>query len=462
MYTDKLELSRESLLKSKVPLNMTQENAVVGFVVRGNEPTGSERKFLFKVDGKIFKLYGNVPQQILIDENNLEEVLEHGNTAAELLIVTSMPEWIGKNVYPIIGLRAPANSEVMPSVQLGLKCKSTADQFKAHEEGPIYNLGKKAYFIGAVAQSEVTNNATAELKVRLLQDGVWSSWKEQIDFAGQVCQAVQVRGEYTVVSATGGSSTARIKNAEVYYSAFADEIASEESAIYLAPQFYPEDLKVATLGIFHPILHDCELSAYVCCEANPVPILDAELGEGSGEVQTFELEGTIDYGTFSIMIDGIKTTDYTYSSDAETVTLTAPVGSNITVSYYANILPESWQEMEKQFTERDFNSAEDLFFTRFMLPLESEDGSKLVKAKVICKVKSGEETFTEIATGDWQRIPLAHPAQKHSIVCNTHYKFEEETNILMIKAPRGSEVEISYSWQGVPVDFKKIYAAYAV
>ena len=462
MYQDKLEQCRESLLKSKVPLNMTQENAVQGFVIDGNEPTGSERKFLFKVDGKIYRLAGNVPQQLLIDENNIDEVLTQGNTAAELLTITSLAEWIGKDIYPIIGLRAPANSSVMPSVSLGLKCKSSADQYKAHEDGPSFYLGNKARFIGAVAEYEVENKGTAELKVRLLQDGVWTSWKDQIDLQGQFCQEVQVRGEYTVVSATGGSSTARIKNVEVYYSKFADEVAAEESAIYLTQQYYPENMTVGSLGVFHPILRDCELSAYICYEENPVPVKEVELGEGTGSQQTFEVEGGLEYGTFSVSINGIKTTNYTYTSSTNTVTLTAPAGSKITVSFYTNINPEVWEEMELQFTERDFNSTTDLYFTRFLHTLENVEGSKLVKAKIICKVKSGTETFNEIATGDWQEIPLAHPAQKHSIICNTTYKFDEDTNILRIKAPRGYEVEISYSWQGKPVNFEKFYAAFAV
>ena len=75
--TDKFSFRRQSLLLTTTPINLTNETSITGFSIGGTEPTDCQRKFLFEVDGKLYKFTGNNIIQVDCDKV-IDEVLENG------------------------------------------------------------------------------------------------------------------------------------------------------------------------------------------------------------------------------------------------------------------------------------------------------------------------------------------------------------------------------------------------
>ncbi len=442
-----------------VPFDFAQETSITGFTIGGAEPTDSKRKILFEVDGKLYKFSGDNLLEVEC-EKTAADVLENGNTVAELLAVTDISDWCGRYVYPIIAIDAPADAAVMPSISLAAKVKSFNDIFQKSELSPVFELGRNVKFITVNFDKTVTGGATANIQVRLRQNNLWSSWLNLSDAENTICQAVQLRGNYTVTS-TSGSSTAKIDDAEIIYSAYADAVTSYTSTLYLKPEDFSEDLQTCYLLVEHSVLINCDLRAFVCYDDAPLEKKEV-LGIGSGASQTFLIEDGIDFDSLQVQIDGINTFDFTLNASAKTLSLTAPSGSEISVVYLYNLAPENWLEMELQYTEFDTNFNSGNWKSRFVHRLDTLENSKVIKFKIVAKVREGtkEETFT--LKNSNTIVNLERFALPDSISCDKDYFYCAETNFLRVSGNVGDTCNLSYKWQGRPIEIYNVASAASV
>ena len=355
---DIFKFVKRGLLTTTKPIDCTQETTISGFEIGGTEPSTSQRRVVFEVEGKMYRFEGNNLLQIDC-EKNCAEVLAKGNTVAELLQVTDISAWCGKYIYPVIALESEADAVVMPSIKLGVKVKSFSDIFQTSDLSPIFTA------------KSVEGGGTASLQVRILQDSVWSPFMSVDDAVGQKCQAIQLKALQTVTSSSGSSSS-QVTGVEVTYIKNADEIASEVSTLYFKSEDFAEDLSTGYILIKHNYIADNVLKVFVSFDDAP-GVFDEVLGTGTGAAQSFAVEGGIDFDSLEIFVDDIKTYDFTLNATAKTLSLSAPAGSEIRAKYLYNISAENWLEAEKQYTELDTNSysGADFAFETTNLPIYS-------------------------------------------------------------------------------------------
>ena len=107
--TDGFAFKRQSLLTAKQPFDTTGQTAIEGFTVTGTEPSGTRRRFLMRVDDKLYRFSAGNPVEYT-GAGTFDDIIEGGNTAAELVAVDSIPTWLGKKIYVVIALEAPADA----------------------------------------------------------------------------------------------------------------------------------------------------------------------------------------------------------------------------------------------------------------------------------------------------------------------------------------------------------------
>jgi len=396
---DTFALMKESLLTTTAPIDLTQETSVTGFEIGGVEPATSQRRILFQVDGRIYRFEGNNLMQVDCDKT-VSDVLEKGNSVAELLAVTDISSWCGKLIYPIIALRSDASAGVMPSIKLAIKSRSFSDIFQKSQLSKVFNFDCLTTITAINFTKSVTGGGNAVLQVRLLQGDEWSNFLSVDDALNQSCRAIQLKALETVTSTTG-SSSAQITSVEIE-TCRTGEVTSAVGAIYFKPEDFSEDLATCYVLIKHKFLANNDLKVFVSFADLPTE-KDAVIGVGTGSPQSFQLDSGIDLDSFIVTVDGVRTLDFTFNATSNNLTLTADSGKNIAVSYKYNLTAENWLECEKQFTQLDQNdysgSGEEIFASRFVYRLETPERSKVVKVKIqntaqdtdfeICKIGVG-------------------------------------------------------------------------
>ena len=118
--------------------------------------------------------------------------------------------------------------------------------------------------------------------------------------------------------------------------------------------------------------------------------------------------------------------------------------------------------MEKQFTTLDENFEKNCWTSRFVYRLDTAKNSKISKLKIVSTVQSGEEDFTFTATGKNQLLLLNHKARADYISTTANYIFDAENNLLKVRGAADTDFDVTYSWQGAPVEIYKIAAGFSL
>lgn len=376
--TDKFKFRKNILFRPTECLDLTTATEVTNFLIGGVEPTGTERKILFQIGGEFFKFEGNNLLELHL-EIDVENVLDFGNTVAELNQVTNIRDFAGKKIYPIVAISYPADAQVIPTLELGLNVKNFQDVFQRAEMSKVFYLGDGATFITATFAKVVSNGGTANLQVRLFNNDTWTNWLEIEDAEFQPCQAVQLRGNFSVTS-TSGSSSATITDAKIFYVTGAD--TSKISTLYLKPEICFDNLGTAYCLVKHSEIVGSDLKAFVRFDSAPEVKTDFFIGIGTGSPQNFELDDGINFDSLIVKVGGVRTFDFTFNAAQKILSLEAGIGLDITVSYEYNIAPEDWLEMEKQFTIFDENFDSGAWTSRFVYRLDTADNSKVAQVKI--------------------------------------------------------------------------------
>lgn len=143
--TDEFAFNKSSLLTSKVPFDTAGQTSIDGFTIKGTEPIGTSRRFMFKVDDKLWIFSEGEPTEHT-GTGDFEDVIENGNTAADLETVTSVPDWVGKKIYPLIALSAPVDANV-PTVNLALNVTSDSEIYERIGDTAEIKFGKSSQII---------------------------------------------------------------------------------------------------------------------------------------------------------------------------------------------------------------------------------------------------------------------------------------------------------------------------
>lgn len=450
--TDTFEFRRQALLKAKIPLDFKYETAVKGFNISGTEPEGCNRRVIFSVDGQLYK-FGNSGLDLYEDRGELADVLETGNTVAELLAVKDIPDWVGKQVYPIIALDAPANSPVMPKIKISCNVNSFNDIYFKTVYSPIYNLRDNAKIKEIVSSVTTNGNATATIYARIFNpvNQTWTDYDYLPNFANKIAAQIQYKTEYKVTT-LDGSDYAEVKNIKCFYSTDADILSGSTQEIISLAQDYPADLKTCYLLVKHSELIDAKLKAYVNFSAAPPRRENVMVGKTTGEEQKLYLmfEGVVDQNilqsSIHLEIGGKTFSGFYFDTADSSITLTADEGQDIYASWDCGYDNENWLEMERDFSQVDG----DHFNSRFVYRLSNNKNKRVAAIKIVLTRLAGNAEGETLGTGNGQTqtFVLRHTPKPETFNADGAWQLIDGTNILKVTAGIGSAIDATFDWQG--------------
>ncbi len=451
---DAFQFRRQALLKTTEGWDLTRETSCTGFSISTTQPADSNIRIIFEIDDKLYYFTNDGISQYRW-HGELADILQNGNTVAELLAVEGIVQWVGKIIYPIIALDAPRDAEVMPKIKLGLNVNCFNDEYTRDYLSPVYELkhaDNPARITAATYDKSLNGNATANSLIRLRDiNGNWSDWFDYADSIGKEACAVQFKNHY-VVTTLDGSDDAKIFNCNVSYITDSQNLSGNTLELVTKPQSYAHNLETCYALIKHSELIDADIKAFVKFESLPLKRKNLEIGTGIGGLKTYYLgiNGGIDLGinqnTLRITADGRNILDFYYNTNNATVEIDVDSGVTICASYDYNLQNENWIEMEKISTEVYDDSGQ--YITRFFY--RTTDTKKISAVKFSATRQTGNDTVNlGSATGKFQAALLPHRAKSESINVAGSWKYNEDTQILEITAPKDTDLTLSYDWVGV-------------
>ena len=471
---------RTALYRDNAPLAMTNVASVDGFELAGIQPTGTDRRVAFSYQSKA-ELDATVSTQntaasesetvmkyfkLTVDESGkatvsalevqnitVDSVLSEGNTTAELAAVKSIPEWVGKTVYPVVAIKAEETATIVPTLKIGVKMTSANESYEYDEDSPIYKLSSNAVsIVSANANTETTGKASVAVTARLYNGGSWSDYMALSDVAAKKASLVQFKAHYAVTAI--GSETAQVTGVTIVYNASMAKVSGSTAEIITRTLHFAEEtshtgVSFAQALIKHKKLQDAEIKAYAAFRTEPKTREMLSIGTGDGNQQTVALSDTnINHNSISVQLDGMPYYGFAYNTETNEVTFTAAKGVAVTASYEYGWEDESWQEMEL-VSRQVYDSDTGVYASRYQYTLPDADTDKTITAiKFVLERPDGDVTDTVLgtATGDTQVFKLPHAARKDTIICNGTWTYNDDTHVLTVIADKGTEIKLSYHW----------------
>lgn len=457
---------RTALFRSNQALSAENATSVDGFQLEGVQPAGTDRRVAFSYgdvsnpDNKYYKLIvgtgGSATlQEILIDKIfNTENVLLEGNTVEQLESVTSIPDWVGKTIYPIVAISAPETQSAVPTLKLAIKTSNNTAQYEKTEDSPIYVLAESNVDVISISSSDIekTGNGSAILQVRFRDGQTWGNFVDIKNAVNVKASAVQFRVKYAVSTLTGADSV-KVSKISIVYSSSDAKISGANTELILVTKHFGKDesakgLSFAQCLIRHKQLQDAEVKAYAAFRSEIKARSMYPLATGTGEQQTLNLpDNGISYNSFRLQVNGQSFTNFSMNTEQNEVTLIADRGAAITVSYEYGWEREEWQEMTK-ISSMAYGASGD-YSSVFQIALPEEDTDKTVTSIKFALDRPDGEVEDEVlgtASGDLQVFQLPHYARQDSITCSGVWTYDDETRILKVQHTQGQQIRISYHW----------------
>ena len=464
---DTFSFRRQGLVLSKQSLNATGVTDVEGFIITGAQPADTDRRLAFKVDDIWYKLtitegaaeLSELPTQDI----TVESLLAEGNTVPELSTITSIPGFVGKQIYTAIALDAPPDAEVMPSIKLELKVRNNQDRYQDEQISPEYPLADiDVDIVSVTADVTTTGQAAVNVMVSLKQSGTWSGWMTMLTAKGQKASAVKYKAVYTV-STLDGTDTAKVNSVSCIYCAGSSVVSGDTAEIMTITQDYENSLQFAQCMVKHKPLMDAVINAFVAFRSSPKKREMINIGTGNGDTQTITLADTgINHNTLSVQYDGRPVYDYSYNTETSQITFTAAEGVAVTATYQYGWEAETWRQMTAQ--EPQIYNDTGLYATKFTYTLPDDvTGKTISNIKVQLYRPSGTvaDQVLGTATGQRQLFVLPHYAKKETIRSNAQFSYDDKSRVLTVVGDKDSEIKVSYDWIAETHEVRGLVAGWA-
>lgn len=449
--TDTFQMNRQGLLTAKTPLDATTVTSVTGFTISGEQPENTERRIAFKIDGELKKFSGSDLVRLSGDET-FDNIIQNGNTVAELLALTNIPAFVGQKIYPIIALSASDSAEEMPTIKLALNGVTNSQQLTKTVETAELSLSDSdaVPIVSITANTTCTASGAINVSVALLNGSEWGDFMPIADAADQSANAVKFKIVYSV-DEVGNEHSAKLNSIIIRTSQGQTVVTGADADFYSTVQNYEEDLQTCYLVVRHKTLFDSMLSAFVTFGTAPKKRTLIAIGTGNGSSTLYDLPDTgIHPSTMNIFVNGVAVADFGYSTNTNKVRVTAPADAAITASYEYDWQPEVWHEMTKEIDQQLYPDGNRM--TRFAYSLDDEQTAnmQISAVRVVMSRPSGSIVNQSLgtATGKTQQVVLSHAAVQSSIQMNAQWSYNPDDKILTFVAAKGTAIKISYDWLG--------------
>ncbi|MBQ9364854.1 MAG: hypothetical protein IJT82_03670 [Schwartzia sp.] len=459
--TDEFASRKQARLEAKSPWNTAGQTNIEGFEVASSIPADSNVRLIFKVDGAYHVFDSSHAPVAYTGADDIDGILENGNTPDELADVTDISSWIGKEIYPVIVLDASPEATVMPKVKISLKVRNNQDKFEMSEESAEYSLvydeetGTLPKIISCVAElgDEGQGSTTVQASIKGA-DGTWSEYMSLANIANITASAIKYKASYAVQT-INGDDTAKVRSVTLRYASGETSVSGDTAAeIYTVTQSYAEGLGYCNVLVKHKKLKNAIMDAYVAFKSETSKREMIQIGMGTGERQTLTLgvdnvaDTGINHASIKIYVNSRNYVGFSYNTETSEVTLTAEAGAAISASYEYGWEQETWNKMTLQNTE-PYQGSSTMCASRFAYTLPSDAGTKTVSnVKLVISRPTGivEDELLGIATGSKQAFVLPYAASKDTIQCTGSWSYDEDTQIITVVAARDTEIRISYTW----------------
>lgn len=465
---------KKALLISKSALNCSNKTAVNQIIISGAQPSGSKRRFLWKIGDKFYKFSSGSLVEYT-DDITVDNVLKDGNSPTGLNNLTNITDFVGKKIYPIIALRAPADAAEFPTAKIQVKASTTAETLTDVQETPQYELTNGSAvprIVAMTADTTITGNASVDIKVKIRDaDEVWSDWMPLADSADREAAAVQFQFTYNVTKADGTESAA-VNEIVVEHTMGRTVVSGDDADLYSTVNSYEVPLQLCYVTVRHSELIDSTIEAYVNYMHPPARRELIQIGVGNGDRQELVLgvggvpDLNIDVSSILIWEDGEPKTNFEANSASGTVVLSAAKNAVIYASYDYNHDVEVWRPMSKISTEP--YTDEESWVSRYEYELPDSDATNktIANVRLVLKRPSGKVTNQNLgkATGRLQLFALDHLAKKSSIKFTeaVEQSYDENSGILRVTGTRNKQLVVTYNWIGEELTVYGFSAGFSV
>ena len=328
--------------------------------------------------------------------------------------------------------------------------------------GDTYNIDTTLVKVSSLIQGDDTITVTSpkglvEGARYLLTDEKVSTWVviKHIQAVGAVTQivlkepvskqfdltATKLRRSRGVINAgeLSGHDTFFVTNLV----SFINEVTGEEKL-----------MRRAHLIIKHQIVPDTEITASLVLRDTATFVKGEVIGIGNDLEQTALLSHRENLSSykFTVYFDGVaQEENFSFDSITGRVTFTAPANTIVSVDYFYNWGEETLVAMEKVGTYPDRRNPKRAT-TQFKY---KGDPWKLAAVRIRLNRLSGTAENEIVSTGAGLDKPigfkLAHQAVPEEIQVTASggtYNYNEDLNTVIVTAPAGQAISISYEWRG--------------
>lgn len=473
-YTQSLlDSSIIGLLKTRAGagFDCTRMVSVDGFEVKGTEPVGTQRRVAFFVDDKWGALNPDGTLHELSEQNiSAASVLFEGNSVEELMDLSTVPAFVGKQVGVAVGLSAPGPDSISPTFGMSLICKTPDPITSRTVLSDMYELEPDSRILKLTAQVLEEHGGRVQMSARIFLGGVSSEWGELASFIGSKAEAVQFRAVLTAQNI--GVSVAAIRSVSMQYRGGNEGISGAGTAtLHSVTRDWYVDLRRCRLTVRHLPLQQAQLDAYCAIRDKTNVVKGESIGTGTGETKTYQLAHTegVAYDSIRLYADGARImSGYEFNAEVARITVAAPSGAVLTADYVYGWTEENWQKMSLQGTRRTPNYDS----TEWKLELPQSEADRSVAAvRVDMKMAEGHIDDERIGTGTGktQTCILSRTVKEGAIriLANgnelpaTNWVLRPDNASVSVAAPLGATLTASYDWISETPVLQQLVAVFA-
>lgn len=459
---EEIILTKAARLESNQPIDCSNVSAVTGFNITGVRPADSECRFLFKVDGQLYKFF-NGTLGTYAGQGALNNILKWGNTVEQLNAITSVPEFVGKQVYPVIALQAPVDSD-FPTVKFGIKTTTSSDTLSKWVFSAPYALnGNDPKVIDINTQTTVEGQGQIFVNCSLYNNGTYSDWLTLNNAVNQSATRIKFRTLLKVANV--GEDSAQLNSIALRYSPGGGIVSGDTAEIFTQQVDFKVPLSIAYLVVRHKRLIDSVIDASIAFLPTPKHREHVQIGIANGSRQSFTLnDSQIDQSSIQVFVDGESTDAYEYNCLVNEITLIAPKNAVVNASYDYDCGVENWEPMIRDGDQQPYDGVE-TYMSRFSYSGNVEDCSKaVVRIKLIKPTGSVSNVSLGKATGYNQYAVLPHRfvASTLRLPSGVSFDYDDDNQILSFNATKNKTVTYSGSWVGESHEIISFAAGFAL